>query len=54
VASGTVVIADNMLYPGAPDYLSFMRETNLYDSTMFDTEDYSTGRDDGFMVSVRI
>lgn len=35
VQSGTVVIGDNMIYPGSPDYLEYFKKSEDYSSTFF-------------------
>jgi hypothetical protein len=32
---GTVVIGDNIIYPGSPDYLAYFRQNDSYDSTLY-------------------
>ena len=35
-------MADNILFPGSPEYHSFIKTTELYDTVLYLTEDYST------------
>ncbi len=35
LAPGAVVAADNTLFPGAPEYLEFIRSSPLFDSVQF-------------------
>ncbi|KAI9144088.1 putative catechol O-methyltransferase [Paraphysoderma sedebokerense] len=50
---GTLLIADNVIYPGAPDYLEFVRSHPKLKSRMIDTVlEYTDGkRKDGIEVS---
>eukprot|EP00697_Spironema_sp_BW2_P003731 gnl/Spiro4/14953_TR8061_c0_g1_i1.p1 gnl/Spiro4/14953_TR8061_c0_g1~~gnl/Spiro4/14953_TR8061_c0_g1_i1.p1 ORF type:complete len:237 (+),score=71.90 gnl/Spiro4/14953_TR8061_c0_g1_i1:34-711(+) len=56
IVPGTVVVADNVIYPGAPDYLQYVRSCGKYDTRMHDTMlEYQAegGTRDGVEVSVR-
>ena len=37
IDNGTVIIADNVIYPGAPDYLQYIRNNKNYKSTFHET-----------------
>jgi catechol O-methyltransferase len=40
------VVADNIIYPGAPEYLKYIKSSPDWDSTTFDTFlEYSTKKD---------
>lgn len=42
----TVVVGDNILYPGCPDYLQHLQLSNDYDSTLYHSYlEYSNYRD---------
>jgi catechol O-methyltransferase len=48
IKSGTMIVADNVIVPGAPDYLNYIRNnpnytTNTYESTVEYTEDVRDG-----------
>lgn len=54
IKSGTMIVADNVIYPGAPDYLKYIRKnpnyiTRLYESTI----EYNDNIRDGVEISVR-
>ncbi|CAF1512564.1 unnamed protein product [Rotaria magnacalcarata] len=54
IQSGTMIVADNVIYPGAPDYLHYIRnnpkyKTRLYESTL----EYNDNVRDGVEISVR-
>lgn len=35
IRKGTVIVADNIIYPGSPDYLEHFKKNDLYDSTLY-------------------
>ena len=35
IKQGSVILADNLLYPGAPDYRDYVRSNSKYKSTTF-------------------
>lgn len=54
IQSGTMIVADNVIYPGAPNYLHYIRnnpnyKTRLYESTL----EYNDDVRDGVEISVR-
>ncbi|CAF3225866.1 unnamed protein product [Rotaria socialis] len=54
IQSGTMIVADNVIYPGAPKYLHYIRnnpnyKTRLYESTL----EYNDNVRDGVEISVR-
>ncbi|XP_066286188.1 catechol O-methyltransferase-like isoform X1 [Branchiostoma lanceolatum] len=50
---GTVVVADNIIYPGAPDYADYVRTCGKYDSTFHESLlEYSKDDIDGLEKSV--
>ena len=54
IRSGTVIVADNVIYPGAPDYLEYIRNNPHYTSTFYEaTLEYDERTRDGVEVSVR-
>jgi catechol O-methyltransferase len=54
IASGTVLVADNVIYPGAPDYLEYVRSSPLYTSVYHDSLlEYTHDQRDGVEVSIR-
>jgi predicted O-methyltransferase YrrM len=49
IRAGTVVIADNVVYPGAPDYLRHVGDARAYDTRLIDCSfEYNTPWRDGF------
>lgn len=54
IRSGTIIVADNVIYPGAPDYLDYIRKNSNYTSTFYEaTLEYDEKTRDGVEVSVR-
>jgi len=54
VQPGSVIVADNVIYPGAPDYLKYIRESRHYTTTFYEaTLEYDDRIPDGVEVSVR-
>jgi len=53
--SGSVIVADNVIYPGAPDYLEWIRNKKNYLNTFHDLVlEYSKeGKKDGIEVSIK-
>ena len=54
---GSVIVADNVVHPGAPELLAYLQseEGRLYRTTMHDTSlEYSKDRKDGVTVSTRL
>ncbi|XP_075131899.1 catechol O-methyltransferase isoform X3 [Leptodactylus fuscus] len=46
IKKGSVLLADNVLYPGAPDFLEYVRTCGFYDCTNFPSHiEYSTRED---------
>lgn len=55
IKRGTMVVADNVLMPGAPDYLRYVRNSPHYTSTIYQSHvEYSNDMVDGVEVSVRL
>ena len=55
IKRGTMVVADNVLMPGAPDYLRYIRNSPHYTSTIHQSHvEYSNDMVDGVEVSVRL
>jgi catechol O-methyltransferase len=49
---GSVVVADNILYPGAPDYLEYVQTSKRYRTVLHKTLlEYHTDREDAVAVS---
>jgi len=54
VRKETVVVADNCLYPGCPDYVEYITTNSNYDSKRYESElEYKEGRPDHVYVSRR-
>jgi catechol O-methyltransferase len=52
---GTVIVADNVITPGAPDYLKYIRNSPNYTSQLHMSKlEYSNDIPDGVEVSVRL
>ena len=49
---GSVIVGDNILYPGAPDYLAYMQTSPLYRTVLHETLlEYQTTEKDAMSVS---
>ncbi|CAF1379220.1 unnamed protein product [Rotaria sordida] len=54
IKSGTMIVADNVIYPGAPNYLNYIRNNPNYITKMYEsTIEYREDIRDGVEVSVR-
>ncbi len=50
---GTVIVADNVLFPGTPDYLDYVRKCGHYDTKLHkSTLEYNPNVEDGVEVSI--
>jgi catechol O-methyltransferase len=55
IKKGTTVVADNVICPGAPDYLAYVRNNPQYSSTFHEgTIEYRDDVPDGIEVSIRL
>jgi catechol O-methyltransferase len=54
IKKGTVVIGDNIICPGSPDYHEHFKQNNQYDSTLFHSYVEYSDIPDAVLVSVRI
>jgi catechol O-methyltransferase len=54
IKRGTMIVADNVIYPGAPDYINYVRNNPHYTSTLHEsTLEYDKNIRDGVEVSIR-
>jgi len=54
IKPGTVIVADNILYPGAPDYKAYLMSSGDYDNECYETFlEYTSDIKDQVLVSVR-
>ena len=54
IKSGTMIVADNVITPGAPDYLEYVRKNPNYTSTLYEENiEYSEDIRDGVEISIR-
>ena len=54
IKHGTMIVADNIIYPGAPDYANYVRNNPHYTSTFHEsTLEYDNDTRDGVEVSIR-
>ena len=54
IKSGTMIVADNVITPGAPDYLEYIRNNPNYTSTLYEEEmEYNKDMRDGVEISIR-
>jgi len=54
IKSGTMIVADNVIYPGAPDYLEYVRNNPNYTTTFHEgTVEYREDIKDGIEISIR-
>ena len=49
-----MVIGDNIIYPGAPDYLQYLKESKDYDSVLYHSNIDHTDKPDAVLVSQRV
>jgi catechol O-methyltransferase len=54
IRSGTMIVADNVITPGAPDYLNYVRNNRNYKSKTYEsTLEYRDDVPDGVEISIR-
>jgi len=54
IRSGTMIVADNVITPGAPDYLNYIRNNRNYKSKTYEsTLEYRDDVPDGVEISIR-
>ena len=54
IKPGTMIVADNIIFPGAPDYVNYIRNNPHYTSTFHEsTLEYENNVRDGVEVSIR-
>ena len=54
IKSGTMIVADNVIYPGAPDYLNYIRNNSNYTTETYEaTIEYREDIRDGVEVSIK-
>jgi catechol O-methyltransferase len=54
IKSGTMIVADNVITPGAPDYLNYVRNNLNYKSKTYEsTLEYRDDIPDGVEISIR-
>ncbi|CAM4764646.1 unnamed protein product [Rotaria magnacalcarata] len=54
IKSGTVLLADNVIFPGAPDYLEYIRNNPNYATTFHEAKlEYREDIRDGIEISIR-
>ncbi|UJR17525.1 hypothetical protein I4U23_004420 [Adineta vaga] len=54
IKRGTMIVADNILFPGAPDYVNYIRNNSQYTSTFHEsTLEYDKTIRDGIEISIR-
>ena len=54
IKSGTMIVADNVITPGAPDYLEYVRNNPNYTTTCYEEHlEYSEELLDGIEISIR-
>ncbi|CAF1307391.1 unnamed protein product [Didymodactylos carnosus] len=54
IKPGTMIVADNIIFPGAPDYVNYIRNNPHYTSTFHEsTLEYDNNVRDGVEVSIR-
>jgi len=54
IKSGTMIVADNVIYPGAPDYLDYIRNNPKYQTQTHDAKlEYRDNIYDGIEISIR-
>jgi catechol O-methyltransferase len=54
IKRGTMIVADNIIYPGVPDYVNYVRNNPHYTSTFHEsTLEYEKNIPDGVEISIR-
>ncbi|CAF3902630.1 unnamed protein product [Rotaria sp. Silwood1] len=54
IKSGTMIVADNVIKPGTPDYLEYVRNNSNYTSIFYEGKiEYREDLDDGIEISIR-
>ena len=54
IKKGTMIVADNILFPGAPDYVNYICNNPRYTSNFYEsTLEYDNSIRDGIEVSIR-
>ena len=54
IKKGTLVLGDNIIYPGSPDYLEHFKGRNDYDSTMYHSFVEYSNVPDAILVSEKL
>ncbi|CAF3027087.1 unnamed protein product [Rotaria socialis] len=55
IKTGTTIVADNVICPGAPDYLAYVRNNPQYSSVLHETTlEYRNDVPDGVEISIRL
>jgi catechol O-methyltransferase len=54
IQQGTTVFGDNIVYPGSPDYVEYIKNSNNYDSTLYHSYLEYSNYPDGVLISKRI
>ena len=52
IRKGSVIVADNVVFPGCPGYLEYVRNNSKYESSIFPAKDAYSGFDDAMEKSV--
>jgi len=50
----TTIFADNIIYPGVPDYHEYMKHNAYYESTLYHSYNAYSNTPDGVLISLRI
>jgi catechol O-methyltransferase len=54
IKSGTMIVCDNVITPGAPDYLEYVRNNPNYTTTFYEANiEYGEDLPDGIEISIR-
>ncbi|KAI8048077.1 hypothetical protein BDF22DRAFT_747037 [Syncephalis plumigaleata] len=55
VVKNTVIVGDNILYPGAPDYYDYVKNSPNYSTVLHDSNlEYREEVEDAVAISVRL
>jgi catechol O-methyltransferase len=54
IKKGTILIGDNIIYPGSPDYLAFFKESKDYDSTLYHSYLEYCNKPDAVLISIKL
>lgn len=54
IKEGSLIVADNIIYPGCPDYLNYFKESNEYRNTIYNSYLEYTTDPDAILASIKL